>query len=555
MQISKIHSFNIHPKILFKGNKDYYKPLITECDSFVRMPEIEESCENFNLDNAVEKSYNNLEKSMGILQPHDIELMAERIRKQLGCGAELSDIFQAMEIITQYSGLRSLKSIQEQFKPFGIRQISNLNSLYLNKNDNQKLPITLTNVFSYLAKRNLNYTMDFNTNSCMKYNKALILDSKLLEILKNENEISRGKYFRKEIQGEKIYPFYIKNFENGYNFLNQEKGLEEFTLEVLKKAAALKNNKSLKENVEYILNADNIRDIEKMGIEPIVIDFEYKDGDDFLSPQERIAENVNPIIISKENLKIFFEEISKDNEFEPEILQKYYIDFFNKMMTVITPKQYAEHLKNIHNNLISYLDEHNKSFENTYFLVPSMNKSFTLAYYQYQKINNIPPDKFIYNNGTHNMLRYDGTLSKLPDNSTLVIVDDCVISGASMLHEVFGYEDFAESSVINKKNIGIVFAPIVATKNGINKIRSVINKNLRSDTDKIFTCKILPQWFDESDLIKKLYKSVVPVNTGSLSSLILPYMGPDNNCSTFVPLYEEFLYSHSAQKSTLDGID
>lgn len=231
------------------------------------------------------------------------------------------------------------------------------------------------------------------------------------------------------------------------------------------------------------------------------------------------------------------------------------MDFLNKMMTVITPKQYANYLKEMHQKLLSHLKVKGKSLENTYFIIPSISKSFVVANYQYQKINNISPENILYYSGMSKCLKEDGILSRLPENSTIVVIDDCVISGASMLDEVFDYKDLSASSALERKNIDVVIAPIVITKNGIGRIMQAAQWAGRLENDTIIAAKVLPEWNDNSHLLGKLYKNKIPANNKNLTSLIFPYMGPDTNCSRFIVFYEEFFVSPAAQKLTIDELD
>lgn len=553
MKVFKIPAFNIHPNFTSESKKsDFYKAPSLDYDRFELSSE---SSKNFDIKNEVHNYFNKLEKSMEIVTPHDVEKMAKSIQIKLGEGVKIKDIYETLEILTQYSSYKNLLPLKAELKKFGINQFSNFNCIYKNFKELDGTPIILTNLFHYISLRNFGFARDDFLEPTIIKKKALVLDTKLLDVLKSRSIAQRSYIYRKHIQDDNILPLYIKNFENGYNIFNQNNDLESLALTVLKKAIKSDNGKSVKENVERILNNDILEDLEKAGIRPFIYEFKPDAKYELMSFQERIADNLNPPIISKDNLQIFIDEMCQNDYEKPEELQKYYIDFLNKMMTVITPKQYANYLKEIHQKLLSHLKLKGKSLENTYFIIPSISKSFVVANYQYQKINNISPENILYYSGMSKCLKKDGILSRLPENSTIVVIDDCVISGASMLDEVFDYKDLSVSSALERKNIDVVIAPIVITKNGIGRIMQAAQLAGRLENDTIIAAKVLPEWNDNSHLLGKLYKNKIPANNKNLTSLIFPYMGPDTNCSRFIVFYEEFFVSPAAQKLTIDELD
>lgn len=554
MRIPKISPCNIYPN--FKSQSfgvNVYKPPSISVDTFERVLKPAPYDTPFNLNREVKTSYNKLKKEMGILNPKDIELMTASIYNKLDGQVPVNEIFQAMEILTRYSKFNSLSNLESELKSRNINMISNLKQIWVdNKIDN--VPICLTNVLHYFSLKNFDFKNDFMVNDLISNSKkALILDSNMINLIRKMPKDYANQIFYKPIRNGHLYPVYIKNFENGYNFLRQDLDLEDLTVDVIKKAKAMKNGLSFKENIENVLNADNLKALDELGISPIVFDYKNVYKNILSSPDMRLADNINPKIVSKKDFKNIIKQISAEDKEEAPVFQKYYIDFLNKMLNVITPKQYAEYLKSMHNRLLDYLQSQNKSLDNTYFVIPSTNKSFVAANYQYQFINNFSPQKFIYYKGFSEFSKIGGQLFKLPENSTLVVIDDCVATGNSILSEVFNYSMLSQLQSMRRKNIGMVIAPITITKTGMENIYEVTRKSQRTDLDTIIPGKILPELEEKNrKFLKKLYKYVVPVEHGRLTSVVFPYMGPDTNCSRFIPLYEKFLYTPRAQKATID---
>ena len=553
MHIKSISAFTVYPN--FRSNfvhNSFIGANLAQDDVFVQGADSKSEVVLFDKSKEINECYDKIIRSMNLISPENIENIAKSVRKKLKNKVSMNDIYEVMEILTQFSDYKSIISLKEALLRHDINRISNLTEMYQSKNYFEGIPITLTNIFHYLFLKNFGFKTDSPEEINSSKVKGLIIDTELLDLLAEYKDYLSKDFFNKNIQGENVRPIYIKNFENGYNFLSRDTSLEDKTYEIIKNALKLDNRKALKDNVEHILNEPLIRKMHELGIKPLVIENNMIGGIDKLQYPERIAKNLNPLTISRKDFQDFIDNISKNSKAEQGILPKYYLDFLNKMTNIVTPTQYTNYLKILYSKLADYLKMQGKSMDNVYFLIPSTSKSFVVANYQFQKVNNIPMKNNIYFKYIPDLVKYDGAINRLPNNSTLVLLDDCAISGASMVNEVFNYDYIAKAFMLKNKNVGMVFAPMVATQNAIKRIRSAINRNGKSTVDSIITSKILPEWNDSSQSIKHLYMHVVPVDTGALTSLVFPYMGPDNNCSKFVPFYQKFLPSPNAQEITID---
>lgn len=546
MQINKISALVSYPVFTAqKSNIPSGRP-----DTFERRETV---CKPFNLNREIDRTYKNIKKSAGIISPAKVEHSAANVLDRLGDYTSPKEVFQAMEILTQYSNFNSISNLQYWLRDKNIKVIANLPQIFKDERID-KIPLSLTNVLHYFSLKNFGFSNDSSISSIVHlFPKAVIMDSNLADTLGRLNENYRKSIFDKKIEDELLVPVYLKNFENGYNFLRQDLNLEDLAVDVIKRAKTTPYDGTFKERVEYVLNAENLKRFEKLGIKPEIIEYVPEFKSIFYPAPVRIANNLNPKIICEKDLKNFIKEISPDDVEYKEVYQKYYIDFLNEMFSVITPKKYADLLKDMHENLLLYLQKQNKSLDNTYFVIPSPIKSFVAANYQYQFINEKAHDRFIYYKGSKDFIKSGGKLDKLPDNSTVVVLDDCVATGMSMLYEVFNYSALCESKILRDKNIGVVIAPVVITQAGLRNIKEVTEKNGREKIDKIIPGKILPAWPDKRhEFLEKLYKYFVPNETDRMTAVVFPYMGPDTNCFRFIPLYQKFLYAPQAQKETLD---
>lgn len=254
-----------------------------------------------------------------------------------------------------------------------------------------------------------------------------------------------------------------------------------------------------------------------------------------ISTPEKIADNLNPIMPSKEEFSDILNTVAGGNI----DAQKDVIKFLNKTLTVVTPKKYAKYLKDIHKQLLNFLAEHGKTMDDVYFIIPSTSKSFMPANYMYTKANHIENPKYVYLSDDYELKAED--VEDLPDNAVAVVVDDCVLSGLSMKEEVFPY---AELSRTLKKDKNVLFAPVISISIGKNEIENIIEKSGRDD--KFIYGKLLPDSRMKSEYLSLVYDKFN--NANLTTSVIFPYMGPDFNCDELHSLYAKFLYNEKAQK-------
>ncbi len=263
-----------------------------------------------------------------------------------------------------------------------------------------------------------------------------------------------------------------------------------------------------------------------------------------------IAQNLNPIIPDKEDFLKVMKEISINGDVEKEQGEKYVLDFLNDMTEIVTPREYSRYLKDLHSKISKAILQNHRDSSKVFYVIPNAKKSFMLTNYAYKKVNNINETNNIFINKRKNMFETFDKFEKLPNGSTVILMDDYLITGLSMIKEQFRYDFLLKNvGILNKKDLNIIFAPILASKNGKTEFETFINYYKRSGKDIIINSKDLPQ-YDE----KIIYNRERRFNRFQASS-ILPYMGTDTNAEEFIPMYEMFLYNPNAQKSCLDNFD
>ena len=519
MKISAVQNFNV-------------TPIFASRDIFIAQKSRHDYFERNKNDILQNKLYSNIEASLGIVDETDVANMAKRISKSTK--TDIKDVYNTMLILSEYSSIKSLKTLENQLKEDQLKIISNLIPYY-DRNDITCIP-NLTNVLHYISLSNFGFYKD--TEYFSSFKKALFIDSNLIKMLENMPKHD-FKIFKSEyLQNKDIKLYYIENFENGYNFLNQGESFEKFTIDLLNKAKILQkhNGGNIEKNLKYILNKRNYIDMCQLGIKPVIIKKSYPDNKSIAT---HIKENLNPPIPSKKD----FTDIINNKVFGTRESDDFYLDFLSQTKEFISPRKYAKYLQNIHSKINQYLIENKKPSDKVYYLIPSNHKSYVLANYEYFKVNDIKNPNVLYTKNT-NSTGYvseknktpetELLLNSLPKDSTVIILDDCAMTGASYIEEVFLYRQIAKNL---DKSLNIIFAPLVHTRKAQNLINSCIKEVGRQNQDSIICAKKLND-----------YKNIVA------TSVIFPYMGPDTNYDDFLEIYETFLYSKNAHKLPMGDI-
>ena len=471
--------------------------------------------------------YTTLQNRMGVVQSEDVTRIAENIAQRTGF--DMQTTFKALDMTTAFSSYKSLNIIEKGLykrKHFGIKTLPLGGKLFTNRD------ICLADSLKYISKKNFQFAFE-------NKNPATIVDTSMLNSI-NSAGVKMQDYFANE------RPLVISTFENGYNFLNQAEPLEDFILDKLARAKHFqnKNGKDILYNLNYVLNGKTMSRLSKNGIRFEVI------KPDILQPStpEKIANNLNPIMPDFDSFYNVLQDISKTGDLPEDKGQAYVLDIMNNLTDIVTPRKLSQHLKELHSKIQTYILQNHRDTSKVYYTIPNPQKSFSLANYMYTKANNIEnfsPLTLVYKKCPRDLYE---KLRKLPNSSTIVLIDDYMISGLSMLREQFNYDFLLKDNILNKKDINIIFAPVFASKNGKTEFEKIIKFYERNHKDKIITAQELPAYKE-----KFIYDQTRKFNKFQTSS-VLPYMGPDTNPEEFIPIYEMFLYNPRAQKEPVTNI-
>ena len=440
-----------------------------------------------------DKVYTNYHNSLNEVSIEDIKNAVTNIEKTTDYPRE--KILATMQQATQFANLRSLDLVIKKLKKNDILNVGAImHQNYLTEN-------------MFGLNRSLNYLItQKQMGSLHGEDNAVFLDKNKIEQIKNcsdsLNELKHNNY-------KNIKFFVLSGFEDGINFLNRNKNLEETTRELLAQ-------KDIDEKI--------LKETKALGIEPIIIRNEQE------PTIENIYNQMRPEQMSKKELNATIDATLLDRISEQDKrcdVKSDVIQHLDNALMVFTPESIAKNLSEIHKNIIDFNKAQDKQKEDILYILPTKKKSYNLITHQYQLVNDIPQNKisdFIDLN----------LMSKESQNKTFVILDDNTISGESLTESLMDLYKYKSS--LEKHNNNIIIAPIFSTEEGINAINKYINNNNRQSKDILITNqKQHKAWNenikDENSLNLALGSTFYDFYNPypKKPCLIFPYMAPDNN--------------------------
>lgn len=429
----------------------------------------------------------------------DIELTVKELEQKYPKNKILSTMQQA----TQFASIKSIKHIINQLNKDNIGMIGDISNT--NQPEFVKNNFGLNMTLHYLIQKKKMGDLSGNNN-------AIFLDKNKLAQLK-ESSIKNPSDIKNLIQNKKNKFYILSGFDNGINFLNRNKNLSENTKEIISKSN---------------IDTDIINQAKELGIKPTVIKNKNE------ATTKSIYEQMRPEQMSKDELNAVIDasiiKLRIPNADAQSNVKTDTIKYLHNNLLVVSPESMSDGFANMHQNIIKFNKSINKSEKDLLFCIPDSEKSYGLINHQYQLTNNIDKNKF-----TDIETILENINSPKLKNKTIVFLDDCAISGESMTDNFFPFAERMDS--VNQQNINFIYAPLLVTTKGTNKIQEVLYKNNRKQDKILFHKQINNNW--EKDIENPNLLSHVLGKTAfgyqwqynEKPCVIFPYMAPDNNCN------------------------
>lgn len=458
-----------------------------------------------------------IKKMLKEKSPEEIQKMITEIAKETGCDEKTAG--SVMASLSQFSSYSQLKGLQQKLQDMGVSLV------HVPENCN----ININNAFHYIQDKKKQIDLGYNFNT----SEVLFLDDTVLKHIENlaVTEPNTLAHLRINIQNNKIRLVNISGWNCNIDGKNVSQGIFGAQMD-LKEAttAVIKEMQSSNQTQEEVLNERFIRRARKVFGNDVEI---TTIGNKIDSNAEDIAQALKPVYPSASVIKAVIDTIvekqmpTTDYSIQ-EIIQARGVlaKYFDTMIKCESVETLNEALRSKYFEIQKFVEEKGKTMDDVVYVIPTQEKSFDLVTYQYMKTNGINPNKAVYFDGENN------PPANL-DNKVIVILDDIVGSGHSMLFQEFKYNDFLFYHA-KDKNINVIFSPLSCLRSGFDTIVNEIIYSGRLTNDSLKAGKIV-DFGKFSNSLSNEERNILMKIIGfggfgdGNACTAMPYMLPDNN--------------------------
>ncbi len=473
----------------------------------------------------VDKLYSKMTKQMNIYSKQNLEADIAKISKAVP-DATPDEILTTIQKITQFANYQSLSDMAQQLTRYEITAFDSVGELY--------------KYFEYFheSKGLFNLSKSEERLGCIV----------TLNDLKNENTLQKIK---ERVAANDLTLINLEGFSDGVNLFEDDRILPSRAVNVLKKAKKVQSrypDADFAECVSFVLNNPVESRLKELGLSAIRVSIENP------ATETGVLKQLQPILPSKERIKTTIEAIADDSSITNKSykqLSNSIAEYFDSNIHVYSKQSMIKTLEKLNNKIDDYLQSHNIPKEHLYLLQHRMRtvKSFDILVKMYKDMFSFPESRIVHVCDVQD-------LNKYPKNSAFVIIDDIVGSGDSMI----GTADYCTSAKKLNNDKFIIFAPITATKSGLEAINKYIEKHSRTKNDTVICLdENVLEKIDDNKIFKNWYMNFKnwifysKINDkgfkGQALNVSFPYMAPDNNSFISANFQDLFLINDACIKN------
>ena len=473
----------------------------------------------------VDKLYSKMTKQMNIYSKQNLEADIAKISKAVP-DATPAEILTTIQKITQFANYQSLSDMAQQLTRYEITAFDSVGELY--------------KYFEYFheSKGLFNLSKSEERLGCIV----------TLNDLKNENTLQKIK---ERVAANDLTLINLEGFSDGVNLFEDDRILPSRAVNVLKKAKKVQSrypDADFAECVSFVLNNPVESRLKELGLSAIRVSIENP------ATETGVLKQLQPILPSKERIKTTIEAIADDSSITNKSykqLSNSIAEYFDSNIHVYSKQSMIKTLEKLNNKIDDYLQSHNIPKEHLYLLQHRMRtvKSFDILVKMYKDMFSFPESRIVHVCDVQD-------LNKYPKNSAFVIIDDIVGSGDSMI----GTADYCTSAKKLNNDKFIIFAPITATKSGLEAINKYIEKHSRTKNDTVICLdENVLEKIDDNKIFKNWYMNFKnwifysKINDkgfkGQALNVSFPYMAPDNNSFISANFQDLFLINDACIKN------
>ena len=429
---------------------------------------------------------------------------------KLTTGHDRKDILSAMQQLTNFSNIRSVREIAKVLERDNISCIFNSNKVFRNDESysNHAVEIMKGNSGIHKTLEYLIVHKGFGNLDKFKTKKvAFFLDKKNIEALEHLKKECPDDFLKLINKDMRFY--YLSGWDNGITFINRTKKLEAHTKSLLETS----DKSGLP--IDKVLDAQLLKRIHQLGISPNIISREglpnevciYKR----LAPEQMTKSELTNLVIA--NAKVRSKNASQIPEEQAQTA-----DYLNSHLKVFTPESLSNMSVYLKVKVNNFAKEKGVEPKDILYVEPNTIKSNSLINHMYKTVNGIPDEQFIT---MSELVEYN---KKLLKNNLLVFLDDCSITGNSINESIYMYLNDI------RKEVPKLFVCYGSTANAKRVVNCEKNKKMNIS---IITGDYIPHVLtNKIHISNRKMEEVVgkpKYVQGEATCLVFPYMSPDTN--------------------------
>jgi len=442
---------NVHHHFINFNKKDYdYKPLASVKPITTPVGHYD------NLDKFCELFASKINSQLLAPSEEDIENLIKEV--QFKTKADEKEVKEVLYNLTAFSGYQSFDIISETIKKHNIGQFGFRGGLL------GSLTKSLSNCAIDYLIRNKKFC------ECRGEKIGIVLDNQTItaiENLKKSKSTNDKKNYKRFIEyikdGDIIFlnlkGWDIKTKNNGYksaNFLTGSGYLKDLAIETID---SLKSGKS-EDEIYYSDFKERLYELIKGDVKKEKLHFEdvYPKAKTNIASKD-ILDNLKPKTITKEQIKAYIEAFSRytQSKFDREYASPVFSKYLDEMTRAYSIDSLAVALKNLHEKIKKTAETLGEDESNLSYIVPDVNKSFSIISAMYALVNNLSQEDFdnVY------------TVSERNKAKTKVVLDDVSGSGTTEKKVICNYKFYQD------EKIKIIYAPVILCKKALDCPRSI----------------------------------------------------------------------------------
>ena len=487
-QIASAQNQKIYATVPSFAYKSFYCPNISFKGQVEDVNQVDESIYS-DTEKFAEYFESKLQKQMGVKTEEDIQKVIDKTMELTG--VDEKTVCEVVSRLTQFSDYSHLEDLENA--------IYNANFNYVKRLDNFNVNIPLF----YLAEKKEQF-MNYSDLD-QELEPFIVVDNFFLDYCESLDKESNEFFYAKSCMEDSVAVDGWNKKGVSHTIFGHNQDLLVSTL------ATVLEMKDTGKSLDEVLNGsfiDRCKDIfgDDENCLPKIVKNEK-----LVEPSAKsIAEHIKPKMPTKEQIVKFVDVIEQnmnlvflDDELSIDDKKSLICKCLDKDFEAYSTERLNVAMKNMYKKVEEKVKSLGKTMDDVVYLIPKLEKSFSLISYHYAIANDIPHSQFLEEDFSTSW--YKPSKKPIENGKVYVILDDLAGSGESLASKK-GYRNFV-NLIFKDKNTNLILAPVYMSDNAKKHFDLRFDENERTDVDS-YVCDINPSKSFIHNFFKDRHQSI-----------------------------------------------